>query len=375
MITKDLINTSVNQYGIYGTLLAPYFVANGTDDYATKAVNLLPAAESGSVEARVLVVDGVQNIFFESGDAAATNKYILLTITTARKLSINVRTAAANNVMESGALLEGWHTVKCVSTGTAYGMVIDGVVATFTATGGTDDGNWFADVTNRDDISIGALRRTTVAYGAAAVAWVKVDEGVNGWWVCNNPYFVYDKSANANHLTIGGSGAKIAYGSGGSNDLMTNGYSKWIKAASPDIQVPYTAAGAAISLVAGTNIPAGYSKDSDISGNSSYYNFADALFNFDPTGSTDSKLDVFDKSNSTIHVATGSMAYYNASYPYGWLGSELKTYTEYNAYFNAAYQDRLFTKVESGLLKEILNCWAKQSGDDLVMAKKYCEIV
>ena len=106
-------------------------------------------------------------------------------------------------------------------------------------------------------------------------------------------------------------------------------------------------------------------------------NEAPSVLDFNPSGASmllGNKLDIFDKSNSTIHINTAGMDYFNGNNPFEWRIDELFSYSKYNSYFNTDYINRLFTKVENGLLKEILNCKSKQTGGALVKAKIYCGI-
>lgn len=186
--------------------------------------------------------------------------------------------------------------------------------------------------------------------------------------------YEYDMSGNNNHATWSGTGARKMYSINGSFDFKTRGFSLWRKSGESDIQVPYDKNNTALVLVSGASIPVGYEKYADILGDADYWNLADTCFDFNPSGITESKLDIFDKSNSTIHIATGGMDYYDANHPYMWRIDELTNFTKCNSYFNEAYQDRLFAKVEDNKLKEILNCTAKQTGSALTKAKSYCGI-
>jgi lysophospholipase L1-like esterase len=83
---------------------------------------------------------------------------------------------------------------------------------------------------------------------------------------------------------------------------------------------------------------------------------------------------MFNKNDSTIHIATGGMDYVDTANYYLWRLDELSSYAKYNSYFNEAYQDILFTKVEDDLLKEMLVCLEKQTGGAVTKAKTYCGI-
>tara|TARA_Y100000310_G_scaffold310544_1_gene355898 strand:+ start:4740 stop:5426 length:687 start_codon:yes stop_codon:yes gene_type:complete len=55
-----------------------------------------------------------------------------------------------------------WHLVILTSNGSAWALYYDnGTVDTISATSGTNLGSWFADIPNRDNITIGCRGRTT----------------------------------------------------------------------------------------------------------------------------------------------------------------------------------------------------------------------
>lgn len=136
--------------------------------------------------------------------------------------------------------------------------------------------------------------------------------------------------------------------------------------------VPYGANTTAIEA-------AGYELIQQFIGGIPKYNMWDALVCFDPTGSLDDKLAVFDKSNATIHIATGEMDYYDSSNVYDWTVDEVSNSTIYLGYFNAEYNKRLLVKVTKNgsriiSIDEIFNFAVELSTVDYNKALIYCEI-
>jgi len=192
--------------------------------------------------------------------------------------------------------------------------------------------------------------------------------------------YEYDLSASANHGTWAGTGDRYDYDANGSTYSKTNGYSLWQKAASVDIQVPFSLAGAAISLTAGTNIPAGYTKTVDIVGSASTWNMADALVDFDPTDGAAAALDLLDRSNVTRQTAASRASlYYDSGNVYRYHISEMADFSVLDTFFESAYQDRLFAHVKYSAaeiieLLEVLSYATAKTGADLTSVKSYCNI-
>lgn len=88
------------------------------------------------------------------------------------------------------------------------------------------------------------------------------------------------------------------------------------------------------------------------------------------------KFDIFDRSNATIHAAASREATdYTALQPYEYDLENLIDYTTYNGFLEAAYKDRIFSKVEDSILKEIFGTAAQLTGGNLTSMKAYCGIV
>jgi len=368
---------SINSLNAKKIPICNYFDATKSD-YASRAVaDYLSAATSGSVTAFVKV-SGTQIHFFSSVDLAAAVRYINFVVEGNNKISIYVRGVANNLMQTTNALSLGWHTVKCISTGLAYGIEVDGSSVAITVASGTNNGNWFAYVTARDNVCIGATLDTSPDYGTGSVSWVKVDDGVNGYWICDNNKYIYDVSGNGYHMTFAGTGARIVGDTSVANYKLTNGFTTYGKQNSISIQVPRLVSG---TKIISPTLPAGYTEIQDVAGVPTGDNGCDYIIDFDPLNSADARLDVFDKSNATIHVATASMSYYNSSEIYQWLLTELYDPRIYFPYFNVGYRGRIFSKITSKLVSglyypigysEQLNCILDQTLADEWKAFDYC---
>jgi hypothetical protein len=342
-ISGDAFIDSINALNGKILPICNKFTAASLDVGDYTIANYLSAAGSGTITAFVKV--GTNTIyFFSSTDKASGTAYCNFFIDNNRKININVR-AATNNVMVStNAVSPGWHKIECSSTGAAYGMKLDDASVTFGVTAGANNGNWFSYVANRDSISIGATLDSSPIYGNESIAWVQVDGGTNGYWICDNKNYIYDISGKGYHMTLSGTGRRITGDSGAPNYKLTNGYTLYGKAGAINIQVPRLLAG---TKIISPTLPAGYVEILDVAGIVTGHNHSDFIMDFDPTDSLDSRLAVFDKSNTTIHVATTSMNYYNSTSVYEWRLLELYDPRIYFDYFNVGYRGMIYSKIGS----------------------------
>ena len=89
-----------------------------------------------------------------------------------------------------------------------------------------------------------------------------------------------------------------------------------------------------------------------------------------------SKLELFNRGNTVIHNPTSrSSSYFSMQNPFRWHISELLNYSVYSTFFNPEYADRMFSKVDSDHLVEILNYKTTKINSDLTKVKKYCNVV
>jgi len=140
--------------------------ANGGGDYdgstgyhKNSTANWRSSDSAGTITA--WIKKGTVNttdVIFSSADEAATNNRLFLQTTTTAKLQFGVRnTGTFNYVTGDTTLVAGqWYYAVGVSSGTAYSLYLDSVAERLTPTG-TNNGDWFADIANRDSFLVGAL--------------------------------------------------------------------------------------------------------------------------------------------------------------------------------------------------------------------------
>ncbi len=106
------------------------------------------------------------------------------------------------------------HELEIVSDGSAWSGLVDGVSITFTVDEGSNSGDWFADVTGRDNYFIGQLQRASNAIPLKGLIWdvsVENDSGtelfkVNGTGITDADW---EDQVGSNDGTVNGSPANI----------------------------------------------------------------------------------------------------------------------------------------------------------------------
>nr|AKH47532.1 hypothetical protein [uncultured marine virus] len=114
------------------------------------------------------------------------------------------------------------------------------------------------------------------------------------------------------------------------------------------------------------------------------HNMISSFIDFDPTASTDAKLDNFDRSNATIFNNTARAgADYDSSNPYRFHVDNITDPLVYCMFFNVGYKGKIFAKIIAALTglvykptlyKEELNYSTDKKGDDEYKVMKYCGI-
>ena len=140
---------------------------NGTSQYVIATVaNWRSADYSGAISAWVKTSKTAvtANAVLSTSDEASTLKYLYAALLTPEGL-MRISTAPATNTClasTTGGLNDGgWHYLVWASSGTEYFMWADGVPQSFTCTA-SNSGDWFADIADRDNVLIGAMKRTSV---------------------------------------------------------------------------------------------------------------------------------------------------------------------------------------------------------------------
>ena len=139
---------------------------DGSADYLKNSVaDFRSSDSSGFVTAWVKSDDwnrGTQQHIFSVTDEATGNFYIRIFFNTDGKLYIkHMDSSVVYDLKSTNAVTDdgNWHHIAVGSTGTAIKMYIDGIEETVVVASGTNNGDWFADITSSktDHVIVGAL--------------------------------------------------------------------------------------------------------------------------------------------------------------------------------------------------------------------------
>jgi hypothetical protein len=139
---------------------------DGATEYLRRAEAGWNADEVGSVTAMVKTdAVGALHTIFASSDEASDVRYLKLSINVAGYLEISQSNNDVADVVRGSTVLaaDTWYHVACVCTTTGWVLYVNGVAETLTVTAGANSGDWLADTADRDNVTIGALRKTAVS--------------------------------------------------------------------------------------------------------------------------------------------------------------------------------------------------------------------
>jgi hypothetical protein len=193
LLLEDLLETNV---GLEQRVIpaVPYentYVArfNGTDNIAGLRIDDFRSSDSsGSIKARVYLEEVGSPIYvFSNMDAAQGSVYLCASIDVSGKPYLDVRNGATfwNRLQADDALSAGWHELEFISDGSSYDIKVDGSSVDFTVAAGNDDGKWFADFIQLDEINIGSIGDVSPTYGKGKIDWVKINDGIAGDWIAD----------------------------------------------------------------------------------------------------------------------------------------------------------------------------------------------
>jgi hypothetical protein len=340
------------------------------NNYARRLQSGFGSADAtGYLEFRGYFGVGIIYYPFASTDESRADRYFYLMVNET-KVIFGIRDIAGTpstpkEIETTESISEGFHTVRLISDGSIWTITVDGTDNPVVATYGTNTGLWlnFGTPNFRDNILIGAVIITTPAYSTLGYINYVDYNNSNKWVVNGEGKYIYDLIGTS-HLTWSGSN-HIAYIENAGQELLNDGFSIWTKAGEPDEFVSYKS-GSAFDVSA---FLTGYSKLADYPGGVTIYNYAPSLVDFDYTDTTHTDLVVLDKSNSTYHIATAGMNYYDAVNPYRWRQDELASPQIYSdTYKNVGYKGMMMIKgtVASSLVKDMSEIYVlrtDQAGD------------
>ena len=355
-------------------------VFDGSKYLSRTVSNFASADASGYVEAKIYYETGTSLIVFCRANNTSTQIYASCLIASNGYPYIRVRnsgTSLYNNINGQTVLTQGWHTLRFGSTGSAYFIELDGVNQGLTVANGANNGAWINLAGLGHNIAIGAQLLFTPVYSSGTTNKISyVDYNGTHRWICSGTgKYCYD-IIGSDHMTWTGT-SHLAYDAQASLHLLDNGYSVWTKTGEADEYVPYTSGGTPIDVSA---FLSGYTKARDHQGGSNIYNLGPALIDFDPGNSADSSLAVFNKANTTIHIASGSMDYYDPAETYRWRNDEIADPRIYlDEYNNVGYQGIMMARVSMSSLiilsiSDLLVYTVDKREQDLWSLAQYCHV-
>jgi hypothetical protein len=189
---------------------------DGVNDYARKAVTEFRASDSsGAVEVQFATTAETGVFFGVNDEVADFNNFNVRMID--GQLGISTRTASGqptNYVRTVDTFNDGeLHTFRAESNGSSYTLLVDGVAVSTEVGGGSNNGDWFADIGNTQNVTIGVMKRSSESnFFEGIIRDVKVydstDTLVNHWKMYGGD--PYDDQVGEDDLTANGSPIKVA---------------------------------------------------------------------------------------------------------------------------------------------------------------------
>lgn len=135
---------------------------DGVDEYLYRSESGYRGSDSSGSVSLWIKTSASSGDLFTTSDEASTIRYWSIRHEGIIRV-INRNGGDMTTVIGTSTINDNtWKHIVITSSGTAYKLYINGVEDTLT---GTNNGNWFADVTGRDNLVIGALRRSTGTTG------------------------------------------------------------------------------------------------------------------------------------------------------------------------------------------------------------------
>jgi len=140
---------------------------DGVNDYVKKDVSDFQISDNSGSICSWFMLDtaSINNYIFTSSDEDTTTYLLSLYVRNTNKLSLYLSFDSGTNHVISGdttLLANQWYHGCLVSDGTSYNIYLDGKDDGANVASGSNDGKWFGDIANRDNIAIGALERTSL---------------------------------------------------------------------------------------------------------------------------------------------------------------------------------------------------------------------
>lgn len=150
----------------YNNLYSTTF--DGTNEYLYRAeANYRSGDSQGAISFWIKTSfnsGALSSVVFNSADEASATRYLAVFVLNGQ-VGITQRNNDTNTQIDSTTVISDgtWKHVVINSDGSAYTIYINNSLESLTVTAGSNNGDWFADTSNRDNIAIGAFRRSTTS--------------------------------------------------------------------------------------------------------------------------------------------------------------------------------------------------------------------
>jgi len=319
---------------------------------------------SGYIEAK-FYFDGTTNrhMFFSTADESTTTDYFAFSVVN-KFIYLEVRAlgVVSNTLKYETPLTEGWYTIRWMSNGSAYFLLINGESKEF-ATTGENNGFWLDKITGRDNIGIGVMKYTSMLR-SPNLKIVYIDyNNTHKWILTGIGKYEYDVIGTL-HVSYTGT-SHLKYDEESNLHLLDKGYSIYSKTGQDDAYVPYTDEGLP-NDVSAFLVPAGYELNSNHEGLENYHNLTPTYIN----------IPLWNRSNETIFNATARTGLYLITNPTWWHVSEINR-DVISSYLNESYTGTLFPNLNldsihnRNYIKELFSYDTNKTGSDLIKVLLY----
>lgn len=107
---------------------------------------------------------GVDQVIFSSADEGGTVRYFCVRLSAGNKLQVVQRDNDTADIVEGSTVFvaDEWKFVTAVGVGDSFALYVNGLAETLNVVSGADNGDWLGKTTLRDNVVIGALKRSSI---------------------------------------------------------------------------------------------------------------------------------------------------------------------------------------------------------------------
>jgi len=355
-VSRSDENIIESKKGLNAKIMSPCYIGNGSGNYTITSFSI-GTSHTIRVGCDLYQLSATGCLF-----SGATSNYISYEPANNR---FNYRVNSVGNYITYDAT-PGMKDIVITRAGQAVEIFVDGVsVGTVTIA-----------LANNVNMNVATLFRVSSTYLNCPVQYIGVDSYF--YVYLNDPTKPTDISGNQrvfNTSSITSANSTFDYNDG----LVGTGFSTWVKAGSPDIQLAYF--NGAPCTTPNTGYMSGYTHLSDTPTDTDDIIIApNHRIDFNPYDSTDVLLTNFDRSNTTYHNATARAGSdYNASEPFVWQIEDISDPYIYYSWKNNGYAGMVHSKITNdgeniSLLDEMLVYSVDKKNNSENIVQVYCGI-